>query len=101
MSLSRILSGEAQPLQPAGQNAEMDRYIRELHIYLRRLFGFFTTELIAGEALPAGAAGSILYHNGTSWTTLSKPGSDGTFFLKCEVTSGTPVISWQEAHSCS
>lgn len=55
MSLARILSSEPLPLHPTElrdgvySKAAIDKYIRDLHNYLRRLFGFFTAGNLVTE----------------------------------------------------
>lgn len=53
---------------------------------------------ISQNTWPSGENGDILYHNGTAWTTLSGPASDGTFWLKCvrSDAGGTYTFSWVE-----
>lgn len=48
-----------------------------------------------GFGLPAGSQnGEIAYFNGTAWSVLSPPGSDGTYVLTATVSSGVLTLSW-------
>jgi len=51
-------------------------------------------EWVDHNGLPAGADGDLLWHNGTAWVVLNKPGGNGTYWLKCVVTEGDPEFSW-------
>jgi len=39
--------------------------------------------------------GDMLYYDGSTWQTLSKPGTDGDYALVVSVSSGTPTLSWR------
>ncbi|HET6494184.1 MAG TPA: hypothetical protein VFH61_02330 [Thermoleophilia bacterium] len=53
----------------------------------------------SGTPLPAGVDGDLLWHNGSAWVVLNKPGGNGTYWLKCVVTAGDPAFSWVEGET--
>ena len=55
------------------------------------------TSSMPSTIFSSAVPGDIIYRGSGDWYYLNKPGSNGTFFLKCVVSGGTPVLSWQEA----
>ena len=55
------------------------------------------TSSMPSTIFSSAVEGDIIYRGSDDWYYLNKPGSNGTFFLKCVVSGGTPVLSWQEA----
>ena len=102
MTIQRITSSEPLPKIPAvvDDPAELQKYLYDLQNYLMRLMQrAFTDENVSASALPQGSDCDILYHNGSKWTKLSKPGSAGDYVLEISVDSyGNCSLSWASTY---
>lgn len=101
MSLSRILSSEPLPLHPTElrdgvySKAAIDKYIRDLHNYLRRLTGFFTADNIT-TTIDEGSGGQLAWDTQPwqkAYTTFSTSASWPTLTATSTKPSGQNVYT--------